>query len=206
MASAQKLVGVAGAALASGEPGAWLRDAGPRERELHSLLALKNGFECFESALHVFPSNGGDQSLEAWNARKLWRDAYEGMADDFLFFAEDAFGNQFAIADDQIVMFDAETGEVEVVASSLEEWARKVLADYDYMTCYPLAHSWQQKNGRLPRNHRLVAKIPFVAGGEFEVSNLYAAEAAKAMRHRGDLARQIRDLPDGASIEFKVVP
>jgi hypothetical protein len=42
-----------------------------------------------------------------------------------------------------------------------------------------------------------VPKIPFVLGGPFEATNLYAADAVKAMRFYGNLASQIRELPDG---------
>jgi hypothetical protein len=41
-------------------------------------------------------------------------------------------------------------------------------------------------------------------GGEFAVENLYAADALELMRFRGLLARQIRDLPDGAHVTLKV--
>ncbi len=205
-AAVEKLRKVSGPVLSQSEPRSELLKAGDRERELHSLLFGKNGFLCFESALHVFPSGGGEISLEAWNARALWRGAYDDMANGILFFAQDVFGNQFGIAGREIISFDAETGEVEVIANSIQKWAEAVLADFEYMTGYPLAHSWQKKNGGLLTHERLVAKQPFVLGGEFDVENLYAMDATNSMRFRGELALQIRDLPDGTSIELKVVP
>jgi hypothetical protein len=49
----------------------------------------------------------------------------------------------------------------------------------------------------------LVPKIPFVLGGEFGVDNVFALEATKGMRLRGELAVQIRDLPNGTKISYR---
>jgi hypothetical protein len=65
--------------------------------------------------------------------------------------------------------------------------------------------TWQAANGVLTVGERLVPKRPFTLGGEYNLANLVAMEAVKGMRFRGDLAVQIRDLPDGASITFKIV-
>ena len=143
--------------------------------------------------------------LERWNAPDLWCDAYDDLAADCFFFAEDVFGNQFAIRQARIVSFEAETGQIEDVADTLEEWADQMMEDYEYLSGYPLAHAWQELNGSITAGSRLVPKIPFVLGGEFNVDNLHELDAVKGMRWRGDLAIQIRDLPDGASIELKVV-
>jgi hypothetical protein len=205
MKALRKLAELGGSPLASTPPDIALAKQGERHRELFELLTMRNGFFCFDAALHVFPSGGGDMPLERWNSSTLWRDAYGDMADEYWFFAEDVFGNQFGIAEDKVVSFDAETAEVEQVADTVEEWASKILEDYDYLTGHSLGYAWQDNYGRLPVGRRLAPKRPFVAGGEFEVDNLYALDAVKAMRWRGDLARQIRDLPDGAPIEFKVV-
>jgi hypothetical protein len=64
---------------------------------------------------------------------------------------------------------------------------------------------WQAAHGALAPRKRLMPKTPFVCGGSFALDNLVAMEAAEAMRYRGELALQIRDLPDGAQICFRVV-
>ena len=206
MSNVDDLIALAKVGLRNTVPSPSLGHGGIRHRELDELLAQRNGFYCFEGALHVFASGLGERDLQAWNSPSLWRDAYDNMAEGCLFFAEDLVGNQFAIANDQIVLFDAETGDLEAVAESLEEWSAKVIHDCDYLTGYQLAHAWQEQHGTLEDNHRLIAKIPFVAGGEFALDNLYSVDSLKAMRWHGDLALQIRDLPDGAAIEFRIVP
>ena len=89
------------------------------------------------------------------------------MAEGLLFFAEDAFGGQFALRDEHVVTFDPETGEAQALASSIEDWADQLLADFEFLTGQPLAHDWQARNGALPPGERLVPKVPFVLGGEY---------------------------------------
>lgn len=181
--------------------------AGRMAGELEALLSRRNGFYAFESALHVFPAvvDGYERSLCAWNDQALWVSAYGGLADDFLFFAEDVFGGQFAIKENEVWTFDPETGEAEPLASSLEGWAQALAEDYETLTGYPLAHEWQSNHGALRPGERLVPKTPFVLGGEFDVANLHALDAVKGMLFRASLAVQIRDLPDGAHIRLQVI-
>ena len=170
------------------------------------MLGRVNGFYAFESALHVFPSGTTEaMSLELWNDPDLWRRDYDDLTDGLVFFAEDVFGGQFVLGDAGVGTFDPETGDVEVIAGDLTSWAAAVLGDYEMLTGYPIAHEWQVRHGALVEGQRLVPKQPFVTGGAFDVDNLYAADAIEGMRARGNLAVQIRDLPDGAKISYRIV-
>jgi len=182
-----------------------LHSLGDLGRQLAGLLTRKNGFYAFRSALHVFPAcqKEGVMDLEKWNDPGLWIDYYDNMALGTVFFAEGIYGDQFGIRGQEVVRFEAETGVAESMASSLEEWASLVLKDSNYQTGYPLAHKWQQIHGPLPRGQRLVATRPFVLGGDFDVANLFALDAVKAMRYHGDIALRIRDVPNGTKIIFK---
>ena len=175
--------------------------------ELLAMLNLKNGFYAFESALQVFPAAhfAQEMTLSRWNSHGLWKFEYDGIADGKLFFAQEAFGNQFCIFQDQVWFFDAETGNVEFCADSMEGWAEKILSDYEMQTAYPFMHHWQKANGSIEPGHRLMPKMPFVLGGDFKLTNLYSLNAVSAMRFRGYLANQIKDLPDGTKIEFKII-
>jgi hypothetical protein len=175
--------------------------------QLDAMLQRRNGFYAFENALHVLPDSGSGTKLGLieWNDHELWRKDYEGMADGALFFAEDVFGVQFCLRDNSICTFDPETGAMKPMATNLEEWASIILEEYSVWTGYKLAHEWQSVNGALPAGSRLVPFTPFVCGGEFAVSNMYVLDAVQGMRLRASIATQIRDLPDGATIEFHVV-
>lgn len=65
-------------------------------------------------------------------------------------------------------------------------------------------HQWQITHGKIKQNQRLVPVIPFVLGGEFSVKNLRAQQSVTAMRARGSIAVQIRDVPDGGTIKLNV--
>lgn len=174
-------------------------------KQLDELLRLRNGFYAFEGALHVFPAeSSGRRSLEEWNRAELWRFEYGDLSDGKLFFAEDAFGNQFCIEKQSIMFFDSETGETKALADSLKDWIELVLEDYEFQTGYPLMHEWQNNNGRIPEAYRIVPRIPFVLGGEYSIRNLVAMDSACAMRARGNIARQIQSVPDGAHVEVRL--
>lgn len=180
--------------------------SGKLSSELLEMLRLKNGFYSLESALHVFPAQSTEQEygLNEWNSDKLWRNSYNKLKDELLFFAEDIFGGQFCIYNDRIYQFDPETAVLEYMADGLEEWARKIIQDYDYYTGYSLANEWQKNNGLVPKNNRLAPKIPFVMGGEFSLENLYLTESVTGMRARANIANQIKNLPDGKKIHFEI--
>lgn len=72
-------------------------------------------------------------------------------------------------------------------------------------TGYPLASEWQALHGPLPEGKRLLPKIPFVLGGAYDVDNLYAADALAGMKFRADIWKQLRDLPEGAKVELRIV-
>jgi hypothetical protein len=195
-------LGMAGQALAS----RLLGHAGRLGSELARLLDRHNGFYAFESALHVFPvgQTFGATDLETRNATNGWRAAYGSLADGHLFFAEDLFGGQFSILGEKVVSFDPESGDTVDLADSIEGWAQRILDDYPYLTGHPLGHDWQMQHRPLPTGRRLIPKHFFVLGGDYEVENLREVDATEGMRLRGDVAVQIKDLPEGTRVRFLI--
>lgn len=159
--------------------------------QLEAFLAAKNGFYAFGGALHVFPSvSDAHMDLARWNAPDLWRDGYEKMIlKDWIFFAEDAFGVQFFISKDGVCAFDPESGATEKVGDDLEAWAAYVMTDPDFVSGAPLFAQYQERKGAIPLGHRLIPKLFFALGGEFEVSNLAAKDAVEGMRIRAAFAQ-----------------
>jgi hypothetical protein len=180
--------------------------AGGTHRQLEELLAKRNGFYAFASALHVFSASAAPPvvGLAQWNAPGAWRAEFGSLAHTGLFFAQDAVGGQFCLLGDAVQKFDPETGERTRIANDLEEWASIVLDD-DTQTLWPLVDAWQRRHGALGPGKRLVPKVPFVLGGEFVVENLYAADAAKAMHLYAQIAKQVHNLPDGAQLEVRTI-
>lgn len=176
--------------------------------ELENLLKQKNGFFAFEGALKVFSSQycAYSYTLKDWNSKDLWKYEFGDIADDYFFFAEDIFGGQFGFKESNIYYFEPETGGFSLIANSLEEWAAKILVDYDTLLGYKIAHSWQEKNGQLSTKKRLLPTQPFFMGGKTEVDNLRDVEEVEAMRVRGSMYQQTKDLPNGTQVEIKVIP
>lgn len=203
----QKLLSISSEPLAeavgSAEVALHVPDSGS---DLVHALTLKNGFYAFESALCVFPASPSDKAYDiaAWNAAGLWRQDYELFPENCLCFAESIFGEQFCLLDGEVFRFYPETEDFEHLCRSIEDWAEAILNNYNTLTGYPLARDWQARNGPLASKHRLTARIPFVCGGEYTVENLAAIEAAQGMRWCANLARQIRDVPDGGKIQFVI--
>lgn len=185
-------------------PQAWNK---PRFLELAKLLTERNGFYAFESALLVRPFgiNPNVLDLVKWNEESLWLETYKIELPELFFFAEDLFGGQFAISGDEIVSFDPETGEVETVANSFDDWLGLIVEDYDYMTGYSLAVGWKKENGDIANGARLIPKQLFVLGGEFELDNLMLVGDVRGMRSRGFFATALVDIADGEQISFELV-
>jgi hypothetical protein len=90
------------------------------------------------------------------------------------------------------------------MADTLEEWCKKILENYNFLTGHQLAHDWQSKYGKLAYKKRLIPKQLFVLGGEFTIENLGDVDALESMQYRGSIAQQIKDLPDGSKIDMKI--
>jgi hypothetical protein len=184
---------------------AYLAGWGEIGAQLARLLRQRNGFYAFENALLVRPFGAPSRprDIATWNQVDLWISLYYRFRlGEMLFFAEDIFGDQFALREGEVVHFDAETASVRVIAGSLGEWAERILADSRCMTAYPFACEWQTIHGPLAPGYRLVPKIPFVCGGEYAAANLAEAEEVDGMAFRAQIANQIRDLSDGSQVKF----
>jgi hypothetical protein len=191
---------------AEGKTSQLLAQQGERGQELMGLLVHRNGFYAFESALLVRPLDfhASPVGLSQWNNVALWKAEYKVDLSGFVFFAEDIFGVQFCLKDNEVNSFDPETGELAVIAQNLEDWARWVLEDSKARTGWPLAHLWQQRKGALKLGTRLLPKVPFVLGGQFAVENLYALDETEGMRFRASIANQIHDSPDGSHVVLDI--
>src|SRR5579859_7768624 len=90
--------------------------------ELIELLALRNGFYAFESALLLrpFDSNHNPLGILQWNEPSVWKSAFKVGPSEAFFFAEDIFGVQFCIKDNAVNSFNPETAEFNFLARSEE--------------------------------------------------------------------------------------
>jgi hypothetical protein len=178
----------------------------PLLNELCALLADKNGFFSFESALLIRPLDYLHQPLGIlqWNDTNLWKKHYKIDLDNSVFFGEDIFGMQFCIKDNAVQSFDPETGRFKKIGNTLDVWTQWVLEKHQLRTGWPLAHQWQVQHGALQPGMRLLPKVPFVCDGQFAVENLYQISDAEGMRFRASIANQLIGIPDGGKIVIKI--
>lgn len=183
-----------------------LKRVGVHHASLFEFLSRKNGWYAFESALHVFPLGVKESvlDLETWNSDVLWRNDFGELAEGCFFFAEDVFGVQFCYKCDQIYAFNPETGDKKPFARDLKEWAKLILDDLGLHTGLALAHEWQAQHRPLDPGERLFPKIPFALQGTYTVDNLYALDCVKGMKYLASIALQLRHLPDGTRVKFRV--
>lgn len=76
----------------------------------------------------------------------------------------------------------------------LHDWYMRALVDEARSTCGPLL------DGR-----KYSLKIPGIFGGEYGGGNLAITPLDELVRMSGDIAKQIQNLPDGATISLNVV-
>ena len=190
-----------------------LRRRGALGAELADLLATRNGFFTFESALHVFPlalPPGGDGTIDLLRLNDPagsptgWKGDHLPPCADILFFAANIFGDLYGIQGDQVIRFDPETGDVVPLSSSINGWAAWVLANYEDEIGWHTARAWQEANGALSEGLRLMPIRFFCLGGTNALDNLRPIPLLEGIALRADVARQIRDLPDGTRVRIVV--
>jgi hypothetical protein len=119
---------------------------------------------------------------------------------------ENDFGNlMIKSADGQYWRLIPEDCECKVVArnrAELDELSRdqEFLHDW-YMVA--LVEAAKQKRGCLPRGSKYSLCIPGLLGGEYGGDNLVITPLVELIRISGQIARETKDLPDGAKIRLQ---
>ena len=68
-----------------------------------------------------------------------------------------------------------------------------------------LVEAAKDKLGPLEEGRKYYLVIPGVLGGEYGVSNIETLPLVELIRLSGDIGKQIKNLPDGAQVNLKVV-
>ncbi|ABZ75138.1 hypothetical protein Shal_0563 [Shewanella halifaxensis HAW-EB4] len=95
----------------------------------------------------------------------------------------------------------------ELVAKNREDLDR-LSTDQEFLEDWYMQALVEQANqhlGPLSEGDKYCLVTPSVLGGEYAISNIKTAPLIELVRFSGDLANQIKDLPDGAQIQLKVV-
>lgn len=68
-----------------------------------------------------------------------------------------------------------------------------------------LATEAERRYGLQPAGRCFYLKTPAVLGGAYSVENVRTISIDELLRFSGEIAEQIKDLPDGAQVSFKIV-
>jgi hypothetical protein len=184
-------------------PPASVDELPPLHREL---LQAINGFTVQGGALRVFGVGRGDVlDLDWWNDEETWRFAWDDRVDRYVFFAESAWGDQYAYrrGDDgtlepTVHFLEGTLLRAEVLAASFDEFAENELLriaaeHYDPLTIDTLA-----RHGPIaPTQHWTF--VPSIAlGGEESLDNIVRLRGQDAMTMAGDLASALQSSPPGS--------
>jgi hypothetical protein len=95
----------------------------------------------------------------------------------------------------------------DVVAETREE-LQELQEDEDFVEDWKMTELVELATSALgpaPKGKCFCLKVPAVLGGEYGEENLATISVAELLAVSGDIARQVKDLPDGAHVELKVV-
>ncbi len=111
-------------------------------------------------------------------------------------------------AEGQVLMLDPGAGTAEIVADSIPAF-RSLLDDEDRsveLLQLGVVEAYEAANGPLAHRRCLSFTTLPVFGGAYTIDNRYCLSIEEHAGVTGHVHRQIRDLPDGARIELKIVP
>jgi hypothetical protein len=177
-------------------------------RDLAELFRQLNGFIAFDGGLHVRGAcrEPAWHSLwDAWLGETAFHQLYPRVHPEDIPFAEDCMGDQFLLRAGQVWRLAAETGEVEPLGLGLGEFLQQAQSDpVDSLSLQPLLQ-FQQEGGRLEPGQLLASFPPCCAQESVETVCLAAVATDERRRFLARLAAQLRDVPDGGTIEFRLM-
>ena len=118
-------------------------------------------------------------------------------------------GDMFLVGKDNAINWlDTSIGQIKKIADSLEEF-EQLLHDDENVDNWFLATLVAEliNKGMILKENEVYSfkKLPAL-GGEYSVDNLEITDISVHFGLTGNIAEQIKDLPDGTKVNFKVVP
>jgi hypothetical protein len=170
-------------------------------RQFNGLIQFGGGFHvrgaCFEPLWHSL--------RDAWFGPHAFHRLYPAVLPDDVPFAEDCMGDQFILRDSNVFRLRAETGELGRLSLGLAGFFHSIEADpIEFLSLQPLLR-FQGDGGALEPGQLLGAYPPFCTTPGPVGHHFAVVPSDEQRRFLADFAAQIRDIPDGGWIEFRVV-
>ena len=167
--------------------------------DLRDVLTDTNGFILQSGALHV---RGASLAPEWHSLRTAWRGPqsffvlYPNVKQSDIPFAQDQVGDQLLLRGSVVVRLFAETGDIEFISETLHEFFRRTETGIEEFLNMGLSRGMEP--GQL-----LHAYPPFCTAESSAGTSLKPLPASEVIFLHAELAKAIRNVPDGDQIRFK---
>lgn len=168
---------------------------------IQGLLRENNGFILHDGAFHlrgVCDHPNWHSLRHAWTGDHSFSRLYATVTTSDIPFAEDAFGDQFLWRDGRVLRLFSETGLLDQVAKSLGEFLHQIdTQTMEYLNFNP---EMKLEPGMLWHVYP-----PFVCNSLTPNRSFKAVPTVELRAFNANLAEQLKDLPDGTKIEYKMI-
>lgn len=164
------------------------------------LLTNVNGITAFGGYFRIFGLGKEPMTLEGWNSPKTWKFAWPRHLGEYLCFAEDAWGDQYAYRLDELnrkdppvywlesLMLEPEPWEPNFAAFLANDFLRNAVTPWDSNMLLA-----RKRLGALRLDEHLVYSPSPLLTDETDPESIMKMPASAAMILNGDLARQLGD-------------
>jgi hypothetical protein len=179
----------------------------PSYDEEYAECLSRGGIHLFSKALRIFGlTNHKDaRNILRWNNPDIWKSGYALFFKDVWAFAEDVFGFQYLFYKEGVGQLDIETGKINLLCKTFKDWIALVMENRNYYSGFSVAQEWGKVHADEPLTgaYHLSPVTLFVCNGGYEIDNFFRIEAEQNLCVKAQIARQLKDVPDGTQIKFK---
>jgi hypothetical protein len=129
------------------------------------------------------------------------------LPSEFTVWLMNRYGDLFLVFEDcSVHMLDIRSGTLEKVATSREDFQKKLVEDDndDYWFMIPLVDQLVQAGIKLDVGQCYSYKKPPVLGGDYTVHNTCVVPIAEHFLFYGSIHNQIKDVPDGSQVVLEI--
>ena len=166
---------------------------------LFEVLREINGFILHRGALHVrgaCTSPPWHSLRHAWLSENAMYRLYHSVTPQDIPFAQDLFGDQFLLRDGAVSANSRQTAELERMADDLDEFWNGIETDF---SAYLNVNAGELNPGEL-----VLAYPPFCVEESEANIDFSKIPAFECIQFHANLARQLKDVPEGAKIKFNI--
>ncbi|QPB41637.1 hypothetical protein [Rodentibacter haemolyticus] len=166
--------------------------------KLKDLFSYKNGFVAFEGCLRILPL------VDIENERTIysWNKFLNFETKEYIFFGDNVLGDGFCTYKNLFYKYDFESGDLEFMGNTLEDFSKELIINYNYYTGYSIAKQWMETQSVVSFNDVLMPKIPFILGGEYSINNLYMSNIYESIQLKQYIYNKTKESEDGEKIKL----